>query len=62
MLVLHKIKQAHGFLKMAHSTAETKGKLSSCWQTDVDWKLYPSKVKEVSCMLAVNCCINCYRH
>jgi len=29
-------------------TAETKAKLASCWETDVNWQLYPLKLKEVS--------------
>ena len=29
------------------STAETKIRLSTCWETDINWDLYPIKVKEV---------------
>lgn len=30
------------------ATAETKARLSTCWENDLDWSLIPPKVKEVS--------------
>lgn len=28
--------------------AEIKARLSACWKVDIDWKLYPKKLEEVS--------------
>ena len=32
--------------RMASFTAETKAQLSTCWESDLYWTLYPTKVKE----------------
>jgi len=32
----------------SNRTTETKARLSACWEEDIDWELYPDKVKEVS--------------
>ena len=32
----------------SNQTTETKAMLSACWEEDIDWELYPDKVKEVS--------------
>ena len=32
----------------SNQTRETKARLSACWEEDMDWELYPDKVKEMS--------------
>ncbi len=32
---------------MAGQPADTKARLSSCWELDIQWDLYPEKVKNV---------------
>lgn len=29
------------------NSAETRARLSACWEVKLDWDLYPGKVKEV---------------
>ena len=29
------------------AAAETKSRLSTCWEQDIQWDLFPKKVKEV---------------
>jgi len=39
----------------SNQTTETKARLSACWEEDIDWELYPDKIKEVS--IIVQCLI-----
>jgi len=29
----------------SNQTTETKARLSACWEEDIDWELYPDKIK-----------------
>lgn len=35
------------------SNADTKSRLSSCWEFDIEWHLFPDKVIEVRVILVV---------